>query len=400
MFASQAWPADWSTDAVLGDPTHHAVICFCSHAWPADQYCYWDTYFLTKLTCWRVCSCRSCPSHCDVFVSQAWPADRSVGAVPGDCTHQAVIFSPARHDLLNGVFTAVTVDPTCHALTVFFFFFFCQAWRADWFVGTLPGDLTHYAMMYFSAKCDRFLEILPIMLLCICKARVTCRSVVLHGPHHAMMRLYRQLWPDDLVCWSESWWAYSSSCNLFSSQAWPADWSVDLNPGERTHQAAICFPAKRDLLIGLLVLFLVILPLVALAFLAYINRQRLLSWWQLGPRIKFGWVVWSLGEWSGVLWVVWSLGEWSGVLWVVWSLGEWSGVLWVVWSLGEWSGVLWVVWSLGEWSGVLWVVWSLGEWSGVLWVVWSLGEWSGVLWVVWSLGEWSGVLWVVWSLGE
>ena len=47
-------------------------------------------------------------------------------------------------------------------------------------------------------------------------------------------------------------------------------------------------PAKRDLLIGLLVLFLVILPLVALAFLAYINRRRLLSWWQLGPRIKFG----------------------------------------------------------------------------------------------------------------
>ena len=75
--------------------------------------------------------------------------------------------------------------------------------------------------------------------------------------------------------------AFTGSCDLLI-------WSVDLNPGERTHQAAICFPAKRDLLIGLLVLFLVILPLVALAFLAYINRQRLLSWWQLGPRIKFG----------------------------------------------------------------------------------------------------------------
>ena len=89
VFACQAWPADWSIDAVLGDPTHHAVICF----WPADQS--GDTFFilfLAKLTCWIVCSCRSCLSHCDVFVSQAWPADWSVGAVPGDCTHQAVIF--------------------------------------------------------------------------------------------------------------------------------------------------------------------------------------------------------------------------------------------------------------------------------------------------------------------
>ncbi|KAL8618034.1 hypothetical protein ACOMHN_021754 [Nucella lapillus] len=46
--------------------------------------------------------------------------------------------------------------------------------------------------------------------------------------------------------------------------------------------------AKRDLLIGLLVLFLVVVPLITLAFLAYINRKRLRACWKLGPRVKFG----------------------------------------------------------------------------------------------------------------
>ncbi|KAK7109317.1 disintegrin and metalloproteinase domain-containing protein 12-like [Littorina saxatilis] len=57
--------------------------------------------------------------------------------------------------------------------------------------------------------------------------------------------------------------------------------SIDSGPASNEY-------AKKDLLIGLLVLFLVVLPLVTLAFLAYINRQRLLSWWKLGPHIKFG----------------------------------------------------------------------------------------------------------------
>nr|KAG5708378.1 hypothetical protein BaRGS_034409 [Batillaria attramentaria] len=57
--------------------------------------------------------------------------------------------------------------------------------------------------------------------------------------------------------------------------------SIDSGPATNEY-------AKRDLLIGLLVLFLVILPLVALAFLAYINRNRLMTWWSKGPRIKFG----------------------------------------------------------------------------------------------------------------
>ncbi|XP_025094501.1 disintegrin and metalloproteinase domain-containing protein 12-like [Pomacea canaliculata] len=57
--------------------------------------------------------------------------------------------------------------------------------------------------------------------------------------------------------------------------------SIDSGPATNEY-------AKKDLLIGLLVLFLVILPLNCALILAYINRRRLISWWKLGPRFKFG----------------------------------------------------------------------------------------------------------------
>lgn len=45
--------------------------------------------------------------------------------------------------------------------------------------------------------------------------------------------------------------------------------------------------AKKDLLIALLVVFLLVIPLIVLGIIAFLNRHRLIKWWKLLPSFKY-----------------------------------------------------------------------------------------------------------------
>ena len=162
-------------------------------------------------------SWRSYPSCYDVFFSQVWP-------VPGDPAHHAMMYFSAKCDrfleilpiMLWCIFQpSVTGSwrsyPSCYDV------FFSQVWP-------VPGDLTHHAMMYFSAKCDRFLEILPIMLWCTFQPSVT-----------------------------GSWRSCPSCCYAFVNQGWHADQLFCMV----LIMVWCAFTGSCDLLIGLLIRILV-----------------------------------------------------------------------------------------------------------------------------------------------